>query len=228
MINNHKMDYLSKKAQIGDTLTWFVAFIVIFFIMALFMAAIVYLVPKENLINSKLHLGDIRASQLSETSYFTYDNNIDLSKPKSELLKDFLNTNSELIYKWADSDLIFNEVDCSRQDSRIKNTEALNLYKELFNAVSDFFVSKNIKNGFFYIRTGNKDMLIETDPRGRIACIVDPNKSPNTYFFGNTENEYEWVRNNKYFLISDNGTLIMVILYDLDAEKSKVYGGNTR
>lgn len=200
---NYKNIY-SQKAQIGEGLAWIIAICVILFIMVLFLGVTALLAPSAYLDASQINL--------------KYNREVIQNKPI--FVGDFFNSNKKDVFAWADSDLVV-----SREEFVGKNIpeDKSKLYQSVYtsyvNTIKTGDYLKLYKEPYFYIRTIDKEMRIE----GHIPETIGPINSggwgmsnpPNGQFLhGFQQDEISGDGLGRYFFVSDNGTLIMIIFYD--------------
>jgi len=187
---------MAYKKGLGDILIWVFAFIIIVLIMAGYLVYVGTLSVeyKPGAEKNKLSLSELRmAVPLSQTNEFTNVQYIDMSQNKTNLVESFLEKNYDIIFKWADS----REV--SEGDNI--NPEAEKLNNDLLNAYKEFIKDKGLVEPYFYIRTGNKE--VGTEQKAKYDDFLLPMKP----------------QENGYFIISNNGTLIMIMFYEQDLDK---------
>lgn len=244
--NNLLKNFREKKAQIGEGISWIVAFFIIVFILLIFLLG-VGLVKEQNisegglisLINplssgdgNKLDLNYLqKAVPLSEINDFINVNEIDFSKQKSDVLSSFLDKNSEIIFAWADSE---NKLDFSKyldiysgNNANLNNLneidlETKKLYEDVFSSYISFVKDYNLNKPYFYLRTGNKEILIEYTGKvpGEESEFSWRISNQDGKFFHNfrtdklgVNSDPEYINRNKYFIISDKGVLIMAVFF---------------
>jgi len=208
---------MHKKAQLDTTISWFAGFIVIFFIMLIYFGFVGVALPQKAFDRNKIsNLENI--DKLSEKADFLGRDSIDLSVKPKDLLQKFIDENKESIYNFVDSDNVMsggyymNYVFVGKVGSDI-NTEKI--YLELFDIYSAFISDKNLNEPYFYIRTGNKEMQIN---QGSWSMNHQEGAFFNTLRVDD-ENSPDYINENKYFFITDEGNLFMIIFY----EKDEVY-----
>lgn len=213
------MTQLSKKGSIGDGIAWVAAFLIIFFIMIIFLLAVGILIPQTQ--KNKLDLEVTKPKLLSETSGFSGLEIINFSKEKPEFLKMFLEEDKEEVYSWADS---YYKIDLE-EGFRINTGEegvdpnAEEIYDKLLEKYKSLIVEYNFSEPYFYIKTGDKDLGIE-----KFGDEFDVIYNPQDYDFNLDENNAQkYIIDNSFFIVSDKGTLIMIIFYD-KGDESVIYG----
>jgi hypothetical protein len=196
IIKGELIQMMAYKKGLGDILIWVFAFIIIVLIMAGYLVYVGTLSVeyKPGAEKNKLSLSELRmAVPLSQTNEFTNVQYIDMSQNKTNLVESFLEKNYDIIFKWADS----REV--SEGDNI--NPEAEKLNNDLLNAYKEFIKDKGLVEPYFYIRTGNKE--VGTEQKAKYDDFLLPMKP----------------QENGYFIISNNGTLIMIMFYEQDLDK---------
>lgn len=188
----------NKRGQIGDGLTWVVAMFIIFFIILLFLGGVAFLLPDAN--NNKLGVSLTKAVNLDESRGFYDEKFIDLSKEKPVILDNLLLKIDNDLSNWAEND----------------NSDVNDLLKVYSEGIAD----SGLKEPYFYVKTGNKKLAIEKKSDGSFDLV----ESPDEYVFGqNTENIPSYILKNKFFGVSNNGTLIMIIFYDKEVARNGGY-----
>ncbi|MEK6890764.1 MAG: hypothetical protein AABX03_01370 [Nanoarchaeota archaeon] len=188
----------NKRGQIGDGLTWVVAMFIIFFIILLFLGGVAFLLPDAN--NNKLGVSLTKAVNLDESRGFYDEKFIDLSKEKPVILDNLLLKIDNDLSNWAEND----------------NSDVNDLLKVYSNNIAE----SGLNEPYFYVKTGNKKLAIEKKSDGSFDLV----ESPDEYVFGqNTENIPSYILKNKFFGVSNNGTLIMIIFYDKEVARNGGY-----
>jgi hypothetical protein len=100
----------NKKAQIGNTITWFAAFLIIFFVMLLFMISSFYLAGKKSIKSNNeilLKEGDAVNLDVFEELNYVLDNKFDYEGDNVRILDFILYTDSNAD---GNADILFKEL----------------------------------------------------------------------------------------------------------------------
>lgn len=215
---------LQIKGQIASTMIWIIAFIIVVFIMA---GYLVYV--------GTIKIGDIgrggnslsvsqlsNAIALSQMNDFLNVKYVDLSEKKSDFVNSFLEKDYNAVFNWADSKsaIDFKEYNAIKFENKEDvDPEAEKLYNDLFNSYLEFIKDKNLDKPYFYARTGSKEIIIDNDGKGFMWRMNNQEGAFSHSFRKDSTIEPEYENKNKFFIISDKGTLIMIIFYEQDMDK---------
>jgi hypothetical protein len=218
---------MNNKAQIADTLTWIVALSITVFIIAAFIVGVVILIPQSG--ENKLDFELSKAQPLSQIDNFLNVQYIDLSNPKPEFVSSFLDKNSQVIFDWADSPAFFTYSEYMEVVGKGKkgiNPEAEKIYNDVFNAYTELIKDYSFSEPYFYIRNGNKEIIMQKDSSNEFDWTINGQQGAFIHIFrtdkASVSSDYEYISKNKFFLVSDKGTLIMIIFYDKNEIKNEV------
>lgn len=198
---------INKRAQIGETFIWMVAIIIIFCILAFYVAFSGFFLlpstPKNSLTLVQDHFAPV----------------IDISNV--DLAKNFYSSDKEDIFKWADSEAVLTKGDLIQKN----NPEAQKIYDDFLNSYTTYLKDKGLKNPVFYIRTYNKELQINkaSDTRDLYSEFVQTDGKTNFIYnmkYNPDVPEYDYI--HRFFIATDKGTLVMVIFYDKAQEVAKL------
>ena len=145
-----------KKAEVGTTMTWFVAFIIIFFLMYTYVIATGWLATKKYISGEKnslkLNPGDV-SGDLSLTRNVL---NLEVESEKSVKV---------LIFEWANFKKNDESSNANNQREKIED-EVKNYFSELISISST--LDSNKRNCLiFYVSYGSKENLVLSDEENR-------------------------------------------------------------
>jgi len=166
---------ISKKAVIGTTLTWMVATFLIFFILIIFMLAVLGLSGSKDLSNV-----------FSSSDVEINKDNVEISLSQTNNLINFAKENKQLIFDWADDEFIlsYDEVLNGKTDEKIdlicneikkyRNPFGLDV-NELYFKHSDS-VSLGLKIYKEIFKLGDESFIAELDADEIVCRTVAPNQ----------------------------------------------------
>ena len=166
---------ISKKAVIGTTLTWMVATFLIFFILIIFMLAVLGLSGSKDLSNV-----------FSSSDVEINKDNVEISLSQTNNLINFAKENKQLIFDWADDEFIlsYDEVLNGKTDEKIdlicneikkyRNPFGLDV-NELYFKHSDS-VSLGLKIYKEIFKLGDESFIAELDEDEIVCRVVAPNE----------------------------------------------------
>jgi len=208
----------SNKAQIGSSISWIVAFLVIFFIMFLFIGMITILLPQ------------IKKAEVSHGELSSFG--------ESLVVRDFLERYDEELFEWVENDEV-GKVKSSAYGYELLDTisPAYPHFKKLELVVGDFLQEYDFEDPYFYIRTEDREIWITSSIQGkdkkrvfhfetrrnlRFRHSMDslagvPTVGPNTQASPETLRKRELALEyplNRFFISSDKGKLIMISFHE--------------
>lgn len=192
----------NKKGIIGTGLTWIVATIVIFAIMLIFMIFSSFL---YNPFGDK----EIGLSKLDKSGNYNYE---------VKFATSFYEQNKKVIFDWADYDGVVSFADLYDKET---NQEAKKVYDNLYNDYVKFVQDAQFKEPYFYIRTNEKEMLVNKLRGEDFSGWAVKNPGSGDFFHNFKVNPLIQDNNQRVFFVSDKGELVMIIFYDKNIEWGK-------
>ena len=149
---------ISKKAVIGTTLTWMVATFLIFFILIIFMLAVLGLSGSKDLSNV-----------FSSSDVEINKDNVEISLSQTNNLINFAKENKQLIFDRADDEFIlsYDEVLNGKIDEKIDL---------ICNEIKKYRISFGLDVNEIYFKSGDESFIAELD-KDEVTCrVVAPNE----------------------------------------------------
>ena len=191
----------NKNAQAADTLTWFVAFIVIFFIMLLFIGLVVVLVPQI----SKDKLGGWKKDEIVVEKY----GDISLARKYhdfaiSQLVVKIIDENQGILSKWVDDGCSYDPVQAEGEGCHYYGI--MQLKEDVCSSLKENSEQLNNLGSYYQI-------CIEDKAAGQVETIFITKEDCGTHHLGQVCYDDNQQRNTyKFYFLSDKGNRVNVFL----------------
>jgi len=193
-----KINFIEGKKGQADTLTWFVGTIIIFFVLAFFIGAVISIAGQD---------GGIIGSILGEISGGGDDGENSLPESNLEnakIIQKFLSENREVVSDWA-------EKSKGIEGNLINaNEEQLISYMNFKDAWLKFSEDNSLEEPYFYARTSEKSIIIGKNILGE-GYTEDATAGKRYKFGACTSGTQDLI--SRFFISSENGELVMIVFY---------------